>query len=413
MEEALPATPWPSGKGVLFAVTAHVADAHNERLTMLTLRSLRLFHPAADILVVDNASPSGTGGASYDSQPFFAKLNAVLPCGYTGCCEGEDRGVVLHGCHTSSSCECCGRVSVQRTHDVGARSKAVGSLREFGALAQAALNVHYAPAHDPHHIVLLQSTTGLKRPISFGALDEAACPFSFLHLPYSMTCCQSDSAADVRMRTARWGLSCSTEAFSRHGVPRSFTTSPANVLWTASSHGTVVMTRAVLARLAAMRLFSLDVLDAMGNGRWCWETSAGLTGAWLAQERRMGIGVASRANVSDFNSAGGSLDARCLHPVAYKLHGNNIERMRDLNPTLQHKFKVLGLRGGEAARRLVNETPAAPCHAADRSAHMPWRLALHPKQAWVSLSRQRCSPPVLMLTLRRPSGRPPLRTPTA
>lgn len=150
MEEALPATPWPSGKGVLFAVTAHVADAHNERLTMLTLRSLRLFHPAADILVVDNASPSGTGGASYDSQPFFAKLNAVLPCGYTGCCEGEDRGVVLHGCHTSSSCECCGRVSVQRTHDVGARSKAVGSLREFGALAQAALNVHYAPAHDPH-----------------------------------------------------------------------------------------------------------------------------------------------------------------------------------------------------------------------------------------------------------------------
>ena len=179
---------------------------------MLTLRSLRLFHPAADILVVDNASPSGTGGASYDSQPFFAKLNAVLPCGYTGCCEGEDRGVVLHGCHTSSSCECCGRVSVQRTHDVGARSKAVGSLREFGALAQAALNVHYAPAHDPHHIVLLQSTTGLKRPISFGALDEAACPFSFLHLPYSMTCCQSDSAADVRMRTARWGLSCSTEA---------------------------------------------------------------------------------------------------------------------------------------------------------------------------------------------------------
>ena len=420
VEEALPARSWHSGKGILFVVTAHVADAHNERLTMLTLRSVRIFHPAADILVVDNASPTasanltstGGGTASYDSHRFFARLPAALPCGYHGCCDGKN-GVHLDGClaASSSSCPCCGRVSVTRTHEVGSISKATGSLREFGALAQAALHVHYMPPEEPHHIVLLQSSTGLKRPIDFSALDEPACPFTFLHVPYSWVICQSNSSADRRMRTARWGISCSEGPLGRRGFAHSFMTSSPNTLWTASSHGTVVMTRQVLARLVAMRcatltklrtsavaltprtrflvtssIFQLDVLDSMGNGRWCWETSAGLVGAWLAHDRRVG----ASANASRFSAAGGPLDARCIHPVAYKLHGNNIERIRDLNPKLQHHFKALGVHARDEAKKAGSET-LPECVAAPADDHAPLRFALHPAQGIMTRSRARCA----------------------
>ena len=414
--EALPERAWHSGKGVLFAVTAYVADMHNERITMLTLRSVRLFHPAADILVVDNASPSsmgrisgegrsGSGGGvggtkagnssnhgGYDSHAFFAQLPKALACAYSGCCDGE-AGERLHGCNpstsretsasafgSSSACGCCGRVVVERFLEAGATSKAMGSLREFGALAQAALHVHYLPAADPHHIVLLQSSTGLKRPIEFAALADAECPFTFLHMPYSWWCCQTQSAADVRMRTARWGLSCSEAAFSRHGFARSFMQSTPNSLWSASSHGAVVMTRGVLARLVAMGLFQLDVLDAMGNGRMCWETSAGLVGAWLAQERRMGASVAAgAANASAFRVKGGPLDARCIQPVAYKLHGNNIERMKDLNPKLQHLFKELAVRTTREAGKAVEETLPECTSWSGHAAH--FRLALNSASA--------------------------------
>jgi hypothetical protein len=75
------------------------------------------------------------------------------------------------------------------------------------------LQVHYAPADEPHHIVLLQSTTGLKRPIGFGALNEAACPFTYLHVPYSWHCCQTNATTDVSMTSltcpvhwAHWAL---------------------------------------------------------------------------------------------------------------------------------------------------------------------------------------------------------------
>ena len=402
--EAMPKHAWHSGKGVLFAVTAHVADTHNERIAMLTLRSLRLFHPAADILVVDNASPSGSGsgGSSsrggYDSHAFFSKLPEALTCAYPGCCNGGKGGVRLHGCRSSSAsafssspaCECCGRVLVQRTHEAGAVSKAVGSLREFGALAQAALYLQYLPAADPHHIVLLQSSTGLKRPIAFADLHEAVCPFTFLHLPYSWHCCQTSSAADLRMRTARWGLSCSEAAFDRRGFPRSFMQSAPNSLWTASSHGAVVMTRGVLARLVGMGLFQLDVLDAMGNGRWCWETSAGLVGAWLAQQRRISASATAAAtNASTFSAEGGSLDARCIQPIAYKLHGNNIEKMKDLNPKLQHHFKALAVRATAEAGKAVAET-LPECE--NSSAHAaPWRLALHPTLDTMTRVSARCA----------------------
>ena len=220
--------------------------------------------------------------------------------------------------------------------------------------------------------MLLQHSTGLKRPVPLASLAPH-CPFTALHVPYSWT------IGNHTMRAARWGLSCSRAPLLTRGVSQAFIDSAPNRFWSVSSHGTVVMRRETLERMRALRLFELDVLEPMGAGRMCWETSAGLVGGWLAQVASQGQPAISGSHggsahatsrsahshadgvAQAFTSSGGFLDAACIHPVAYKMHGNNLESLSALNPKLQRHFKAVAVAAKDATKRAKKREAASFC----------------------------------------------------
>jgi len=287
-----------SGAGAMFIFAAYVQDTYNAYLAKLAVRSVRAFHPEATILIIDNASPQH----GFNSSAHFFEGITQLPCGpcqpapkHVRSPRGEDHHQRGDGC-------ACGAIEVVRIHGRN-------SLREFGALAVAARRVaSMSKASRPETLALVQHSTGLLAPVPFARLPPH-CPFVGLFIPYSW------QFKDYRAM-GRWGLACSEKAFGRLGVDRGFMKSPPNAFWSPSSNGAMLIRLAALEELAAVGMFNDPVVAKLATRHSCWETNSGLLGAWLAQNR-------SKAAHPSYSPRGTLLDAACVVPVGWKLHGLN------------------------------------------------------------------------------------------
>jgi len=401
------ATDWPSKKssnvvkersfqndGVLFIVSAFISDSDNACLFALALASVIVHHPTADILIVDQQSPppgrklldgvlskllvhkkraeDGVEGAAKKKR--LGTVSVVRPSWPTAC---KSRPCVFPGdlSFSGENASAHGEsyfLAPPSGKEIGALKEGIRYVEESRQQAQGTLpSSQQQPP--PSLVVFLQHSTGLRSPLPLSAIaslqESDTCRIFPLDVPWFRV---EDPSG--KFWKSRYGTTNVVDHLldERGALPTSFSRSPVNTLWHASSHGIFAAPWASLLALRDLGLLSDASMDACARMNCCcFEQYMGMAISFLARgndEHRKDVTDLAKlqlewggthpttspqgaphkpfgnfpANLTSGNHkpseqefTGTMRDLRCNLPLTWKLHGGS--------STLKSKEDILAL----------------------------------------------------------------------